>query len=919
MGTRGGLALGLLCLGLPVFAQEPAAEEAPVAPPDEAEAPEAAAGAPDEQAEQADDAPEEQAQALDEQADAPEEQADEQADEQAEAPADAAPGPRMPAPQTITPAPYPPEALAAGRSAEVLLELTLTETGEVVGVSVVEPVGDGFDESAATAAADWRFSPALDADGNPVPAVIQFRYRFSVEAAPVVSLEGTLKAAGTRELLADADIVLTGPGGEQRTTRTDADGRFQAVDLAPGTWTVLAAAAGHAQEQVEVTVSEGKVAEVTLYLELTRPWEAARADAEIVVEGERIAPELTERNVDADDIRYLPGSGGDIVRAVQNMPGVARTSFNAGQVQVRGTTSENTGFFLGGAPLPIVFHFGGLSTVVNSDSLDEVAFLPGGYGVRYGRRLAGVVDLRTDKDLPKRNSGYASVDLFQATAFVEQKIGDHWAVTVSGRRSYIDRILQPILNAQTSAEVRLPRYWDVQGRALLRQDDGSSLDMMVLASDDRFTLREPDSDSSSGYRESLLVSKFSRLWAQYRWEMGGGWLSEHTLAGGPERLEVEFRDDEEAWQNPLRFSWRSELYRGVPEDGHIGWRMGVDMQAVQERFKYELAGFGEMLSFRGSESGEAWSLMPAVYLEQTQEQGPVQGIPGVRVDWIQTTSGYQATAIDPRFRGKVDVGETTQLLVATGKYSQFPQAREYMAELPDDTVLLPQWSAQVDVGAKQDVGADIDIEAHVYHWWLFDLVSGREDRFEFELGPPPVPPLDTDAYASDGAGRVFGSELLARYETDRTLAWLSVTLSRSLRTDRPDEPELVFEEDQPVVINALASHQLPRRWRVGARWRYASGKPYVPVANRVLDLSTHTFLPVWDESARSRLAAYHALDVRVDKDFVFDRWTLTAYLDLMNATNRRNLEMVTPSADYTQEIPVYGLPIIPAFGVRGAW
>ncbi|MEC8423191.1 MAG: TonB-dependent receptor, partial [Myxococcota bacterium] len=370
---------------------------------------------------------------------------------------------------------------------------------------------------------------------------------------------------------------------------------------------------------------------------------------------------------------------------------------------------------------------------------------------------------------------------------------------------------------------------------------------------------------------------------------------------------------------PQRFSWRSELYRGVPEGGHIGWRMGVDAQAVRERYRYALSGFGDMLSYQGDESGETWALMPAVYLERTHQRGRVQGVPGVRVDWIRTSSSYQAAAIDPRFRGRVDVGDTTQLLMSTGRYSQFPQAREYMADLPDGAALRTQWSAQVDIGVQQDVGGDIDLEGHVYHWWLHDLVSGREDRFEFELGPPPVPPLDTDAYASEGEGRVLGGELLARYASERTMAWLSVTLSRSLRTARPDAPELLFDEDQPLVLNALLSHQLPRRWRVGARWRFASGKPYVPVANRVLDLSTQTFLPIWDEAARGRLEPFHALDVRVDKDWVYDTWTLTAYLDLMNATNRRNLEMRTPSADYTRELPVYGLPMIPAFGLRGSW
>ena len=829
------------------------------------------------------------------------------------------PGPRMPAPIDIAPAPYPPDALEAGISAEVLLELSLAADGTVVGVSVLESAGLGFDESASEAAADWRFQPALDADGQPVPATIQYRYRFSVEAAPVVSLQGTIRTAGTREPLAEAAVAILGADGTQRTTRTDRAGRFEVVDLAPGPWRVLVDAAGHDQEEVAASIELGKVTDLTLYLEMTRPWEATRSDAEVVVEGERIAPELTERRIDADAIRYLPGSGGDIVRAVQNLPGVARTSFNAGQIQVRGTASENTGFYLGGAPLPIVFHFGGLSTVINSESLDEVAFLPGGYGVRYGRQLAGVVDLRTSKELPERNGGNISVDLFQTTAFVQQRVGERWALTVSGRRSYIDRILQPILNAQTASDVRLPRYWDVQGRALMRQDNGSSLDIMLVASDDRFRLREPDADADDGYQESLLVSQFSRFWAQYRWEMGRGWISEHTISGGPDTVEVVFRGDEEAWNKPVRYALRSELLRGVPEDGHIGWRMGVDFQAVRERFKYDLDGFGGLVSVRGEESGEAWTLMPAVYLEQTQQQGRFQAVPGVRIDAIESEEGYLATSVDPRFRARLDVGDTTQLLLATGRYSQFPQAREYIPAEDADETLLPQWSAQVDLGAKQDVGSALDIEVHGYHWWLRDLVSGREDRFEFQLGPPPVPPLDTGDYASDGTGRVLGAELLARYETGRTLLWLSTTLSRSWRTDRLDEDELPFDEDQPIVLTALASHQLPGNWRVGARWRSASGKPYVPVANRILDLSSHTFVPVWDESDRSRLAAYHALDVRVDKDFVFDRWTLTSYLDLMNATNRRNLEMVTPSVDYTEELPVYGLPIIPAFGVKGAW
>ena len=55
----------------------------------------------------------------------------------------------------------------------------------------------------------------------------------------------------------------------------------------------------------------------------------------------------------------------------------------------------------------------------------------------------------------------------------------------------------------------------------------------------------------------------------------------------------------------------------------------------------------------------------------------------------------------------------------------------------------------------------------------------------------------------------------------------------------------------------------------------------------------------------------------MDKRYVFRAWALTTYLDLMNATDRRNQELVNWTADFGQEVPVYGLPIVPAFGLRG--
>jgi len=233
--------------------------------------------------------------------------------------------------------------------------------------------------------------------------------------------------------------------------------------------------------------------------------------------------------------------------------------------------------------------------------------------------------------------------------------------------------------------------------------------------------------------------------------------------------------------------------------------------------------------------------------------------------------------------------------------------------------LSPERALQSSVGVEHAIGGALSLEATVYHAWLQDLVSGREDRFEFMLGPPPLPPLDVDEYANDGTGHSVGLETMIRWSDSRTIAWISSTLSRATRVKRPGDDPVLFEYDQPVNVMGVVSHKLPGRWLVGARLRYGSGNPYTPVGNRIIDVELQEFIPVYTEDSSQRLPAFWSLDFRVDRDWVFRNWILTTYLDLQNTTNRKNVELMNWSTDWSTEVPVYGLPIVPAFGLRGAW
>jgi hypothetical protein len=155
--------------------------------------------------------------------------------------------------------------------------------------------------------------------------------------------------------------------------------------------------------------------------------------------------------------------------------------------------------------------------------------------------------------------------------------------------------------------------------------------------------------------------------------------------------------------------------------------------------------------------------------------------------------------------------------------------------------------------------------------------------------------------------------------TDNTTGFLSATLSRSDRIKRPGDERTLFAYDQPLILNALVSQKLPKRWRIGARVRYGSGNPYTPVTNRIYNHDRREFIPVYGERDSGRLPPFFSLDIRIDKDYVFKKWTLTTYLDIQNATYSKNVENQGYSYDYTEEEPTLSSPPLPAFGLRGEW
>lgn len=823
---------------------------------------------------------------------------------------DEAAGPRLPVLEWRAPATYPPDALAAGVGAVVPLEIDVDVSGAVLDVRVVEPQGSGFDEAAVLAARGFRFAPALDAAGQPATATIRFDFVFEVAAAPPPSLEGVVREAGIRSPLADLELVALGPDEQVVLTRTDATGRFVFSGLAPGPWVVSASGSGLRALTEDVAIEEGKVVGLDLYLVRDARKDALDADAEILVEAEAPSSEITERRLSAEEIKYLPGTGGDVVKVVQNLPGVARAPLGIGQLIIRGTAPEDSRFFLDGSPVPVVFHFGGLTSVINNDLIDEVSFLPGNYSVRYGRALGGLVDIRVKPELPERSRGNVSVDVYQTTAFVEQRVGDRSFVSFSGRRSYIDAVLSPLLSSG-SLQVQAPRYYDGQLRVFHETRRGAVWDGLVFLSDDQFRFlggEENDQEVFASFRQQFQRGRLRRLA-----DLPGGWKEETVLAIGPDKQTFQFQELSEAFERRFEVALREEIALAPGPNRPLGARLGLDLQVGEDSFFYDEARFSD------SEAAESFRLAPAAYGELTWRVGRFTFLPGLRADGLVYGTGYQGGAVDPRFATRFTLTDSTRLKGSVGLFSSQPTLRQVAPESDGTPDLVFPRALQTSIGVEQQLGGRVRTEVTGFYNDLDDLIVGREDRLRFFTGPPPSGPFDTDPYANDGVGRVFGVEGQVKYDGPTAVGLVTVTLSRSERQDRPDEPVELFLYDQPLVVNALWSQQLGRNWRLGGRIRHASGNPYTPVVNRVYDMASRAFLPVYGERSSERLPPFTSVDIRIDKTYTYKKWKLETYLDLQNVTFAQNPEVIGFTYDFSELDPITSNPPLPVFGFKGEW
>ena len=850
-------------------------------------------------------------------------------------------------PPTITrfvQADYPERAAAEGVESAVIVEIDISAEGEVESVRVLEgaqPEGYGFDEAALEAIAQFEFSPAMEGQ-TAVPVTLTYRYSFVLQDAspepdpvpdpdtavpaqdpeaapardPVANLQGTLLERGTRTPMAGVIVtVFQGETGFEAVS--NAEGFFVFYDLPAGEWKVLVDPAEYYPVRTSESVADGQRTEVVYYVEL-----GSYNPFDVLVEADRVKKEVTRRTISIREIERIPGNFGDPVKVVQNLPGVARTVFGDGRIIVRGSSPEDTRFYIQGIQVPLIYHFGGLRSVVPAGVLESIDFLPGNFPAAYGRSSAGVLDIKLKHLRPEAVHGYVDVNLFDSGVFLEAPVGDRAAVAVGARRSYVDTILEAAVPESAPINViAAPRYYDFQTLVSYRPTDDHELQLFVFGSGDAVRLLFEDAAQANAQLRSGDISAetfFLRTMVQHDWIPSDSFKTNTIVGFGID--EVSFNVGEQFFldlqlllgqlreENTIKLTRDATLVVGA--DVLFG-SASVDLLAPLPPKEGDPPGERDLDdTIRAME--QQWEVQAAVYtqLELTAIED-VLVVPGVRLERY-TTSPAQWT-YDPRLTVRWKVDEALSLKAGAGWFHQPPTPDE-LSKFFGNPKLHAEESIQYSVGGEYKPVPWITVDATVFYKDLFELVSRSNDVVERNGETVP------EIYNNEGIGRVYGLELLLRHElTNNFFGWVTYTLSRAERLDSGESDYRPFQFDQTHILNVIASYRLPRNWEVGGRWRYVTGNPTTPVIGAVFNSDADAYQRVFGPFGSARLPAFHQLDLRVDKSWIYDTWILNLYMDIQNVYNRANTEAIRYNFNFTETQPQQGLPVFPALGIKATF
>lgn len=641
-------------------------------------------------------------------------------------------------------------------------------------------------------------------------------------------------------------------------------------------------------------------------------------------------------SIPAKQAKLLPVILGevDILKTLQLMPGIKSGTEGSSGIYVRGGGPDQNLFLLDGVPVYNINHLFGFFSVFNSDAIQSISVLKGGFPARYGGRLSSVVDIRMKEGNTKKIQGSGSVGLISSRLSLEGPlIKNRSSFIVSYRRTYFDLFTRPLMKLINNNSKSGYYFYDLNAKINHQFNEKNKIFLSVYSGLDKAYMKEKyehQIDYNNTRRTLISKNENSIYWGNIttalRWNLllSNKLFANTTLTYSRYQFDInqfsELKTKPDSSENDYSRKWN--YFSGIND---IGAKIDFDFipspsHYIRMGINYTHHTFHPGVSISSIKSSNITMNVDTtignkdIYTNETFLYFEDDIVLGSR---LKANIGFQYSNLFYKsgFYHSFQPRISTRLLI-TPDFSikaSYVKMTQYINLLTNTTIGLPtdlwlpvtdrikpQKSDQVSAGTVFRLFENLSLNVESYYKWMNNIIEYKEGASFFSES-------EWEDKVTSGKGWSYGFETLLEKNEGKTQGWIGYTLAWTNRKieDVNFGRTFPYRYDRRHDVSIALIQKISQNVTLGATWVYGTGRAVTLAEQKypsLLELYRENILgpnqyyygdePQLIEHYRSRNGfrepAYHRLDLNLT--FVKKKsWgERSVSIGLYNAYNRKN-------------------------------
>ncbi len=754
-------------------------------------------------------------------------------------------------------------------------------------------------------------------------------------------LYGQVSDAKTSKSIPGASVMLV---GKDRGTISDSVGAFTIDKLPIGNYSLHVSHISYKSRIIENIEIDEASKTVGLDIRLQRRLLSIKG---ITVTPSRFSimgtKPTAQQSLTRQEIATVPQVGDDFFRAISRLPGIGSNDFSA-RMTVRGGEFDEVLVMLDGLKIYEPFHLkdvdGGAISIIDVAAIDGIDLMTGGFPVNYGDKMSGVFNIKSNQVEPGQRKFSVGLSLLNFKALGEGRFNNNkgsWLF--SARRGYIDYVLK-----LTGDDDQLkPTYYDLYGKVDYQLNQNCIVSANFLHAGDKLIYSGVDK-----YAGNSLTTRYDNTYGWLNLKLvPSDRLAINTLVSTGKvdnnKYEVIYSQSLQIYDYSVRdrrdfrfFGFKTDWEYSASENYLI--KIGIEHKRLWSDYDYLYQDFNyfhrpdgyflrniDTTNIIFEKSGNQFSTYLSNRIRLTKSLITELGL---RYDY---TSYSNDNLISPRINAVYNFSDRTSIRVGWGYFYQSEGINDiYIGD--GETDYFPAEKAEHwIIGLQHNLKNGINFRLEGYYKIYSDLRRDMRTSFYSIESFPEFDYYRAIYYRAKSYSR--GIELYLKKDMINKFSWcfsyaytkaedsLNYIYFPQQNNMRHQNEVLPTPYDQRHTIYFDLGYRPWSNWLLNIAWHYHTGWPYTDY--KVITDINRPLYPLWGYNGqlKGRHKPFSRVDLRINKYFKIGKGRLTAFIELINALNRKNIRsynfntIYSEDRNYLEKKPEYWLRLLPSFGI----